>query len=440
MEEEIDLRQYIRVLIRPWYWIAGLGLAAAVVAFLVSSFLPPTYEASALVAIAEPSYELQFDARLRDVPFNPTRLSKSYPMIATSDDLLINVTDAAGGLLPSGRSSLNGIKDMLDAKATDDPYLVQLTVRAEDPQLAADLVNLWAEQYVSYLNKLYGEGDSLSMFEAQLVEAKSQVEQADQALAAFRSEYGLEFLGVGDFEVTDEGPDTISIGRQLQARTRLLSKYEARASLLSSYEARASQVGQLLEEARGLAAQTDSETSPAVLAGLLAEMLDLGLLEDQSSMLVQISLGDLDVETGLSALVTALEAKQNATDETIDQLEAEVQSLQAEVSSNQQELEQLLRDQQVAQDTYLALSNKVQEVKIQGQGDIGDIAQLVSRAAVPQEPTGPRRLFNTVIAGVLGLIVGACAALFSDYWRQGASQPPTGGQEPSQPVASTGRR
>ena len=44
MEEEIDLRKYIEVLIHHWYWIVGLGVAAAAIAFAVSSFLPPIYD------------------------------------------------------------------------------------------------------------------------------------------------------------------------------------------------------------------------------------------------------------------------------------------------------------------------------------------------------------------------------------------------------------
>ncbi|RLC98999.1 MAG: hypothetical protein DRI77_03815, partial [Chloroflexi bacterium] len=67
MEEEIDLRVYVEVLVRNWKWIAGLALVAAVVAFVASSFIPPTYEATALAAITKPRYVMQFDPRFETV-------------------------------------------------------------------------------------------------------------------------------------------------------------------------------------------------------------------------------------------------------------------------------------------------------------------------------------------------------------------------------------
>ena len=67
MEEEIDLRQYVEVLIRHWGWIAGLALVAAAAALGVSFLIPPTYEATALVAVTEPRYVMRFDPRFETV-------------------------------------------------------------------------------------------------------------------------------------------------------------------------------------------------------------------------------------------------------------------------------------------------------------------------------------------------------------------------------------
>lgn len=404
MEEEIDLREYINVLILRWYWIAGLALVAALVAFGVSSLLPPDYEATALVIVTQPRYQFEFDPRLQNIPFDPTRLSKDYPTMATSDEILLSVANAADPPLPPDRQGLDELRDIFTAETGGDPNLIKLTARSRDPQEAARLANAWAAQLVDHLNDLYGRNNDLPLFEAQAAEAKTALERADQALAAFRREYGLGFSAGGD---TGEKTLDLGIARRLQAKTDLLTNYEARAD----------QVAQLLGEARMAAAQVDSTTAPAIVSGLLADMLQLGLVEGETSPLVQINLGELDARTSLSALITALEAKQDSIDEAITRLKAEVEALQSELADRQQELDQLLRDRQVAQDTYLTLSNKLQETSIEAQGQSGDVVQLVSHAAVPQEPASPQRLLNTAVAGVLGLMVGVFGAFFVEYWR-----------------------
>ena len=90
MEEEIDLRAYVAVLIRYWKWIAGLALVAAVAAFVVSLLLPSSYEASAVVIITEPRYQMQFDPRFATVD-QWTPAYKAFPTLATSDEVLQRV-------------------------------------------------------------------------------------------------------------------------------------------------------------------------------------------------------------------------------------------------------------------------------------------------------------------------------------------------------------
>ena len=58
MEDEIDLRKYIDVLLRHWKLIVGIALIAVFVAGLVSFLLPSTYEAKATVAIARTKPEV----------------------------------------------------------------------------------------------------------------------------------------------------------------------------------------------------------------------------------------------------------------------------------------------------------------------------------------------------------------------------------------------
>ena len=170
MEEEIDLREYINVLLRHWYWIAGLALVAALAAFVVSSFLPPTYEATAMVVVTQPRYLFQFDPRVENVPFDPTLLSKGYPIFATSDQLLQSVADGIDPPLPPQDSSPGRLRKILTAQTAGDPTLIKLTAQSGDARQAARLANVWAEGFVDQLNNVYGGNKDLPLFEAQLAD------------------------------------------------------------------------------------------------------------------------------------------------------------------------------------------------------------------------------------------------------------------------------
>jgi uncharacterized protein involved in exopolysaccharide biosynthesis len=401
LEDEIDLRQYIRTLLRYWRWIVGLGLVAAVLAFAISTILPPQYEATALVTITGPRYRMQFDPRMQDVPFDPRQFTKGYAAIATGDELLTTLLEATG----SAMLSLEDLKGALDAQSVGDGNLVQLRARADDPAEAARLANAWAERYVAHLNALYGQKQELSTLEAQVAQAKAAVERTDQELARLRREYGIGFRPSAAPDVVEP----LGIVYQLQARTTLLADYEARAG----------KIAQLLGEARAVMERADG-AAPAIVSGLMADMLGLGQLNTVGMPQVQINLGDLDVRASLAALVAALEAKQAATQEAIAKLQNEVASLQTDVAARQMQLEQLLREQEVSQQTYLTLAKKLEENRVEVNGDV---ARIASRAAVPQKPSSPRPMFNTALAAVVAVLVAAFGALFAEYWRQGALRP-----------------
>jgi len=426
MEEEIDLREYINVIIRHWYWIVGLALVAAVVAFVVSSFLPPTYEATAMVIITRPRYVFQFDERMQDIPFDPTLLSNGYPTMATSDDLLLSVAQKVNSHLPPENQSPGRLRKMLTAQTVGDSNLTKLTAQSDDPQEAASLANTWAQQFVEYLNDVYGGKNDAPLFEAQVAEARTALEEADYALAVFRGEYGMGFYEGQDSADEDAEPVLdLGIARRLQAKTDLLMQYETRGDRIT----------QLLGEARMAAVGADKATSPAIVAGLLADILQLGVVDAETSPRVQISLADLDASANLLALITALEAKQNSTSDAIARLAADVETLQSELAVQQQELDQLLRDREVAENTYLTLANKLQEVRIEAQDENGDTAKLLSHAAVPDRPVSPRRKFNAVLAGALGFMIGVFGVLFIEYWRREPLKPASSSKSASEQVS-----
>ena len=109
-----------------------------------------------------------------------------------------------------------------------------------------------------------------------------------------------------------------------------------------------------------------------------------------------------------------------------DEVEAYLARRQRQSEEINVEGGRLIRARDLARETLVTLARKVDEVRIAAQEKNG-ILRIGSYASVPQHPVGPRRLFNSVVAALLALIVGVVGAFSVEFWR-GRSRT-TDGQE-----------
>jgi hypothetical protein len=139
----------------------------------------------------------------------------------------------------------------------------------------------------------------------------------------------------------------------------------------------------------------------------------------------------------LADLVTTLQTKSEETDVRLADLEPEILASQQALQQLTVEQDRLVRAQEVARETYLTLTRKLDEARIAAQEENSTL-QVGSYAAVPESPIGPRRLFTTAVVGVLGLVVGVLVVFFVDFWRRSgkpaqdkvAPDPPNSGPAP----------
>jgi uncharacterized protein involved in exopolysaccharide biosynthesis len=118
----------------------------------------------------------------------------------------------------------------------------------------------------------------------------------------------------------------------------------------------------------------------------------------------------------LDSLATTLESTLIEIDENLVALEPQMLEKQRLYQEIVTENDRLLRDQDVATETYLALARKVDEERILAQDNSGGV-RLASGAAVPVQPAGSGLLLNVVVAGVVGLGLGLGIALILAWWR-----------------------
>jgi uncharacterized protein involved in exopolysaccharide biosynthesis len=402
MEDEIDLRRYLEVLIRRWKWIAALALIAALVMAAISFFvLKPTYEATALVLVTNPRYQLRFDPRLETLSEIETN-SKVFPSLAKSDDLLWEVLEALNPPLPEKQGTLQALRGKINASAGSDPSLLQLTVQDGDPAQAAQIANTWAEQYVDYVNELYGRrSEDVVFFGEQLAAASNTLEATEQALV--------------DYEAHNQ-------------HAILQARLNAKRDALTDYLAAQHELTVIIEDAHVLLQQLDDQpaSAPASLGDdLTALLLELQGLSRSSELPLQLqvtggsSLSNKTVGEQaqlLSDLVAALEGRSVEIESQVETLSGEILPLQEAFQQAVMEKDKLTRERDVARSTFTTLANKVEEARIAAQDETGEV-RLASQASEPNAPVGPRKLMNTIIAGFLGLSAGVFLAFFVEYWQ-----------------------
>ncbi|MFQ6102252.1 MAG: GumC family protein [Anaerolineae bacterium] len=427
MEEEIDLRVYVEVLIRSWKWVVGLALVAAVAAFAVSFLISPIYEAMALAAVTEPRYVMRFDPRFETVD-SVQPAYKAYPELATSDDLLQELLTSPN-LLSEGVETLQDLRGILEAKSGADPSMVQLVVSSQDPEEAARVANAWAALFVARANEIYGahSEDQGRFFEDQLERTQAELEAAEQALIEFQARNQGAVLEAQLASAQQDLQDYLVEQREIERAVRNARALQTHvagqptdgpatpgdnlAALLLQIQAfsiRTSRPAQTADYERGGALSVWLQPESEAGSSIQLQISDAALLSSERTV------GEL--MASLDELVLTLEAWEEEIETHVAALEPQILALQQQLQEIQTEEDGLTRARDVARETHTTLARKVEEARIATQDTTGEV-RLASQAAVPEKPVSPRKLLNTAVAGMLGLMLGVFGAFAVEWWR-----------------------
>jgi len=171
-EMEIDLQDYINVILKWWILIIVVVLGAVVVSGVVSFRQPSIYEAS--VTTFEPSYEVIAGARL----YSTDSAQKSYTSLAKSSVLEARVVEVLGPALSHADKSPGALLGTITVGADNsNPALFEIKVRHTDPELAVRIANTWASEYIEMFSELNaGPATELGFIREQLALAETDLE------------------------------------------------------------------------------------------------------------------------------------------------------------------------------------------------------------------------------------------------------------------------
>lgn len=211
-EPEIDipvvpLSHYLWILRRHVWKIIVFVVTCVAATFVVSSRLTPIYESSSIIDIDRqaPSAIIGNDASRNIAPNDADQFLATQIRLVQSDAVLRPVAEKYN-LLQAEQQLTRKRPDLLQ-RATNAPvllrrlrvmrppntYLLYISYRSTDPQLAADVANAIAQSYLEHTFDIRIKSSAnLSHFmEQQLDELKAKMEKSSMALAQFERELNL---------------------------------------------------------------------------------------------------------------------------------------------------------------------------------------------------------------------------------------------------------
>jgi uncharacterized protein involved in exopolysaccharide biosynthesis len=460
-DDEIDLKKFIRPLIRYWYWIAGAVFLAALAAYLVSSLLTPTYEANVDLATAKLKVEVQFGTEIQTLSeeelaargaaslFDRKARLQGYAALALNPAIAEQVLPLFSDQLAAiDKGLLNPsrfISNRVECKVLSNTDVIRITVSLPDAELTAAVANAWGKAYEEHINRLYGGGSSQDQERArsQTEQAYSEYQAAQETLEAFIAENPIPDL---EREVAVRRAQIEALQQEVwSSRAQVPSReLSARRSLLDGYYSDWVMIQQLLEDAESL--QRKFEAGAVSPSGAFADAFALislqsriygpaaGTIELQMPFSIEpenVNANDVDVlvdvlqeecdllESRIDEITEDLLAAPSnqipdkAGDDLrvhLERLSEEMQEFEADLEAERAHQQNLLQQRDLAWETYSTLSKKEVEVRVAAATG-GTEVKLASPAAVPAKPTSPKPLLNSALAGTIGGIL----AMFGVY-------------------------
>jgi len=460
----MDIRDYADAILRRLGLILVFTLLAVFVAAVINLFLPPTYEATAIVSVPQ--------------------LDSSIPLasLIKSPEVEAQVIAALGGANPLFARG-EGPENLIHAiEVVEGPNMVRITARSDSPRKGALIANTWAEFAVKRI------AEAQFKAEEQLKTAEQNLEAANEALRAFENEYGFGIFGFGTaeedlvadkeqlslyqsrharlkqsieeantFRKTIRGEDAspsakavssfvINLLQQISQESEermfqvevLLMEQQVDQEAIEQYETVMKDIETSLQEAKKLrdaVEQGGSIASPELMSSLIVEFLQSGSTESAMGIDVQgLSLPTEDmspnqqiaildtviailegrealIKTSIEQLsakaVRTLDAAIAALDTEAQELEGRIEELSARIAEREKiltekrpELERLIVARIEAEEAYMSLADKLQQAEFSAE------PKVIASAMEPQKPVQPYKVRNMAIAGVLGLVLG----------------------------------
>ena len=359
IEEEINLRDYINIIIKRKKIILILFIASIVITALLSFLQPKVFQASVSIMIT-PSWiqtnisptQIYLDseklaATAGNIAPKPAFSLSTHKLLLKSNAVLERVINRLRLTNKDGKKlMLDDIIDKLNIKETKNTNILELQIKDTQPKQAMDLANAWAQEYIVFSQELIlGEIKGTREFITDQFEiARKNLIEAEEKVKDFKEGYSLDLMR---------------------------AELEIKKSKINEFK---------------------------------KELIEAAL---------KTKMDNLTAETDINALKHRLEYLEKAISST----ELEANELGKNINQREFDLIQLERQVEIYKKTYDNLFQKIEEVRLVKAAQLGEV-RILSSAIEPKLPIGPNMSQNVAISGIIGLITGMFLAFFQEFWEK----------------------
>lgn len=414
-EKEIDLRDYIRVLLKRKWIIVISALVCGGAAAIFSLLLPNVYEANSVILIMPPKYKAELSPRT----FSPY----TYGALLKADDLLKALIDNLKLESEDDPMEVEALSKMLrteivketlpetvgDREPAGSP-LINLYVRSLEPEKAIGIANAWMELFVKKNSDIssYTTAESYRFIMEQYKISKENLAQAEERIKKFQNRWQIDLME-----------------RELEVKKGKFINYE---SELYTTEASLENVQDQLKGLKDAIAKEDrflvlskAITDDALWEQMTREKTGTGSSSFSDSKLrseeinpiyqnLQQRIADAEIQLGV------LRPKLVYLQEKIKETKKGINTLQRTINEAGLGLTRLERMRTTYQSTYSKFAKLAEDARIAKAEQSVDV-KIVARAVAARK-VSPQRKGNVGIAGIVGLFVGILGAFGVEYLKE----------------------
>ncbi|MCL4860215.1 MAG: hypothetical protein KJZ93_12445 [Caldilineaceae bacterium] len=438
-DDEIDLRQYLDVVIRWWREIvliaAGVAALAALSILALRLVTPPSYVATASVAIARTVSDVSFDERFRTSPGEMDTASVNARRSAllglvTTGSIANEVLVELGDLFSEEERDPSALLERIEGEpgptvgTRADSDLILITAKADSPEKAAAIANAWARAYVRQINTVYGQvpDEVFDSIRAELATAEQSYHEAQSRLEAF----------LADNQAKELNNRLSVIQQRMDQEVALIQSYLGEWQRANEYRNTAQALRTQLEQGGEGAVRSTMpalQTLKITIFGRpsgnfqfelrdLPEMSQAAMLADVDGLIAALEERLAGLEAEITSRSDGLHPGDGVTPATLTAftpMYAEIRQLQARIEAESARRAQLEQQRTLNWESYKALSNKVAELNLTRAASSSEV-RFAAAAVPPAEPErGISLSVGTGAAGVAGLLLALMFVFLADY-------------------------